>query len=46
MIYVPLLLGELITSYKGEKKQNIKVLLDSGASGTIISSQFTKLLHL
>ena len=46
MIYVPLLLGELITSYKGNKKQNIKVLLDSGASGTIISSQFTKLLNL
>ena len=46
MTCIPLVLDEMITTYKDKKRETIKVLLDCGASGSIFSPQFTKLLIL
>ena len=41
-VLVPILFGEIEGDSTRNKKQEVKILLDSGASGCIISNEFTK----
>jgi len=40
-VLIPILFGEIKTGEIDEPAKEIKILLDSGASGSIISKEFT-----